>query len=113
MKALMVFAFAASLSAQEIPAAEASSHAGQNATVCGLVTGVHTAAGSKGKPTFLNFDKPYPSQDFTVMIWDDDRPAFGDLAKYSGHRVCAHGTIKEFRGKPEMVLRDPAALEQR
>lgn len=34
---------------------------------------------SKGKPTFINFDKRYPSQDFTVMIWGDDRPGFGDL----------------------------------
>jgi hypothetical protein len=48
-----------------------SSHAGETATVCGTVTGVHYAASSKGMPTFINFDKPYPNQDFTVMIWDD------------------------------------------
>ena len=37
-----------------------------------------TSHNSKGKPTFINFDKPYPSQDFTVMIWDDDRAEFGN-----------------------------------
>lgn len=98
------------LFADNIPASEASSHTGENTTVCGAVMGVHFAAGSKGKPTFINFDKPYPNQDFTVMIWDDDRSAFGDLNKYSGKQVCAHGTITEYRGKPEMILHNPEAL---
>ena len=62
-----------------MPASEAYSHVRETATVCGKVTGVHYAANSKGKPTFINFDKPYPNQDFTVMIWDDERAAFGVL----------------------------------
>jgi hypothetical protein len=68
--------------ADDVPASEASSHVGETATVCGKVTGVHYAANSKGKPTFINFDKPYPNEDFTVMIWDDDRAGFGNLEKY-------------------------------
>jgi hypothetical protein len=99
------------LRADEIPAAEASSHVGERATVCGNVTGIHTAARSKGKPTFINFDKRYPSQDFTVMIWNDDRPGFGDLEKYAGHQVCAQGVITMYRGKSEMVLHSPEALK--
>jgi hypothetical protein len=81
---------------QSIAAADAYSHAGETTTVCGRVSGTHQAAGSKGKPTFINFDKPYPSQDFTVMIWDDERAAFGNLEKYAGRRVCAHGTISVY-----------------
>ena len=61
------------LRADDLPAAQASAHVGETATVCGKVTGVHYAVSSRGKPTFINFDKPYPSQDFTVMIWDLDR----------------------------------------
>ena len=99
------------LCADEIPAAQASSHAGETATVCGNVTGIHTAARSKGKPTFINFDKPYPNEDFTVMIWDDDRAGFGNLEKYAGREVCARGVITMYRGKPEMVLRNPDALQ--
>ena len=97
--------------ADNIPAAEASSHTGENATVCGTVTGVHFAAGSKGKPTFINFDRPYPHQDFTVMIWDEDRVRFGDLTKYDGHRACATGVISQYKGKPEMILHSPEALQ--
>jgi hypothetical protein len=100
-----------SLRSQNITAAEASSHVGETATVCGKVTGVHYAAGSKGRPTFINFDKPYPSQDFTVMIWDEDRPQFGALEKDTGRELCAHGAITMYRGKPEMILKDPGALQ--
>ncbi len=99
------------LCAADIPAAQASSHAGETATVCGNVAGIHTAAGSKGKPTFINFDKRYPNQDFTVLIWNDDRPGFGNLEKYEGRQVCVHGVITLYRGKPEMVIRSPEALE--
>jgi hypothetical protein len=99
------------LRAQSITAAEANSHVGETTTVCGKVTGVHTAAASRGKPTFINFDKPYPSQDFTVMIWDDDRPSFGNLDRYTGRQICAHGVITEYRGKPEMILHSPEALQ--
>ena len=99
------------LRANDVPGSEAYTHVGETATVCGKVTGVHYAANSKGKPTFINFDKPYPSQDFTVMIWDDDRPGFGNLEKYAGQQVCAKGVITLYRGKPEMVLREPGALQ--
>jgi hypothetical protein len=34
--------------AQEIPAAEAAKHVGENATVCGTIAGEHMATGSKG-----------------------------------------------------------------
>ena len=99
------------LRADDIPAAQAYSHVGETATVCGIVTGVHYAATSRGKPTFINFDKPYPNQDFTVMIWDDERAGFGSLERYTGRQICAHGVVTEYRGKPEMVLRSPEALQ--
>jgi hypothetical protein len=50
--------------ADEIPAAQASSHAGETATLCGNVTGIHTAAGSKGKPTALSLKSKPP--DYSV-----------------------------------------------
>jgi hypothetical protein len=99
--------------AQNLTAAEANTHVGETTSVCGKVTGVHYAASSRGKPTFINFDKPYPNQDFTVMIWDDDRASFGNLEKYTGRQVCAHGIITEYRGKPEMVLHSPESLQSK
>ena len=82
------------LRGQSITAVEANSHVGETTTVCGKVSGIHTAAGSKGKPTFINFDKPYPSQDFTVMIWDDDRVRRpGEVRRPPGMRLRDHYRI--------------------
>lgn len=55
--------------AQSISASEASQHVGQHATVCGEIAGEHTATSSRGTPTFINLDKPYPHQVFTLLIW--------------------------------------------
>jgi hypothetical protein len=69
------------------------------------------AARSKGQPTYLNLDRPYPTQVFTILIWGNDRPKFGTPeTTLMGKRVCATGTIKEYRGKPEIVATDPRQL---
>ena len=43
------------------------------------------------------------------MIWDEDRPGFGNRDRYTGRQICVHGAITEYRGKPEMALRGPGA----
>jgi hypothetical protein len=87
-----------------LTATEAKKHVGETATVCGVVVDVHFAAGSKGLPTFVNLDKPFPNQVFTVLIWGDNLPKFPENpAKWQGRRVCATGIISEYRGSPEIV----------
>ena len=49
---------------------------GQNATVCGIVVTATFSGRSKGQPTFLNLDQPYPCQIFTAVIWGKDREYF-------------------------------------
>ena len=93
-----------SAQAQTISASQASQHIGQHETVCGQVAGEHTATSSRGTPTFINLDKPYPNQVFTILIWGDNRAEIGHLPD-SG-RVCVTGTITDYRGRPEIVLRD-------
>lgn len=100
--ALLVCSFPAL--AQEIPATEAAKHVGENATVCGTIASEHTATTSKGTPTFLNLDRPYPEQVFTLLIWGDDRDRVSTLPE-SG-RICGVGVITAYRGAPEIVLRD-------
>lgn len=95
-----------------ITAAEAKSHVGERATVCGNVVSTHYAARSKGSPTFLNLDEPYPREVFTILIWGSDRPKFGDPeAKYGNKRVCVTGLIKDYRGVPEVVAEQPSQIE--
>ena len=73
---LFVFALLihpAVITAQEtITAADAENYVGQKATVCGIVVSATFSGRSKGQPTFLNLDQPYPRQIFTAVIWGKD-----------------------------------------
>lgn len=91
------------VSAQSISAADAKSHVGQKVTVCGRVANERTATSSKGEPTFINLDAPYPHQIFTLVIWGEDMLAVGKLPE-QGSRVCATGLIEEYRGVPEIKV---------
>ena len=90
------------LQAQTISASDAAKHVGERVTVCGNIASEYTAYRSRGTPTFINLDKPYPNQLFTVLVWGSDRGRVGALP-HSG-RICSTGTITEYRGAPEMVL---------
>ena len=90
--------------AQTLTTSEAASHTGEKKTVCGEIVGVHTATNSHGSPTFINLDKPYPHQAFTLLIWSDDKSTVGELPTTG--RICATGTISQYRGSPEIVLHD-------
>ena len=91
--------------------AEARDHIGETATVCGEVVSTHFAARSRGTPTFLNLDKPYPNQVFTVLIWGSDRPKFGDPEQaYRDKRICITGKIGDYKGVPEVVAHDASQI---
>jgi len=78
---VLIFALGSAVSSfaeQRLTATQAKAHVGEQATVCGSVAGVHYATRSKGEPTFINLDKPYPDQIFTILIWGSDRPKFGN-----------------------------------
>jgi hypothetical protein len=98
--------------AKKLPALEAKDHIGEQATVCGNVASTRYAATTRGKPTFLNLDKPYPSQVFTVLIWGESREKFGTPEeKYREKQICVTGKITEYRGAPEIVVSDPLNIE--
>src|ERR1700758_171961 len=102
-----------SVSAQnKLTAAQAKEHFGQTTTVCGEVVSTSYADASKGHPTFLNLDKRYPNQIFTVVIWGENRTKFGKPEEdYKGKRICASGKITAYAGKPEIVVSDPKQIQ--
>ena len=96
---------------KKLSATEAKTHIGENATVCGRVVSARYVTTSRGKPTFLNFDKEYPHEVFTIVIWGENREKFGSPdEKYRGEGICVSGTITEYRGVPEIVVSDPAQI---
>lgn len=102
---LLALALAAcAASASGMSAAQAAQHIGETATVCGTIASAHYASGSNGQPTFINLDKPYPEQVFTVVIFGDYRGQFSRPPEtWTGH-LCVTGRITAYHGKPEIKV---------
>ena len=92
-------------------AKEAWNHVGEDAVVCGKVVSVYYSKRSKGRPTFLNLDKPYPNQLFTIVIWGDKRSAFKNIRDFKEKQLCFEGTIESYRERPEMVIESPKQVK--
>jgi len=91
---------------------EAKDHVGETATVCGAVVSTRYATSTRGQPTFLNFDKPYPNQVFTVVIWGNNRSKFGiPEVDFKGKHICVTGEITEYRGTPQVVADSPRQIK--
>lgn len=96
---------------ETISGESAYAHVGDYVTVCGTVASAKHATASRGQPTFLDFDRPYPNETFVAVIWGTARPAFGEPeVTYLSRRICVSGVVATYRGKPEMVLTDPKQL---
>ena len=108
---LFVLCSASSRAQSSSSASEAKNYVGKNATVCGEVASTHYAASSRGAPTFINLDKSYPHEIFTLLIWGSDRPKFGNPEdEYRGKHICVTGTISLYREVPEVVAHEPAQI---
>ncbi len=95
-----------------IPASEAYKYAGKNKTVSGTVAAARYAAGSRGQPTFLNFEEPYPNHVFGVVIWGSDRSKFETPpdSAFLGRQLQVTGLIEEYEGKPQIIVTDPEQI---
>lgn len=90
---------------------QAAAHVGERALVCGRVADAAYPEGVRGRPTFLNFERPYPDQPFTAVIWGRDRSKFGrPEVAYRNVGLCVAGRIGEHEGTPRIELRDPRQL---
>ena len=108
---IVALAFATAAQTHKISPAEAKDHIGERATVCGKVASTHFAGRSKGQPTFLNLDEPYPRQIFTILIWGSDRAKFGEPeSKYKEQIVCVTGRIESYRSSPQIVATEPGQI---
>ena len=110
LTALVTGGYAVSQTA--ISASEAKNHIGEQSKVCGPVASTHFAYRSRGAPTFINLDRPYPNQIFTAVIWREDRAKFGSPeTRYANQQICVTGVIEAYRGTPEIIVRNPSQIE--
>ncbi|MBI4647202.1 MAG: DNA/RNA non-specific endonuclease [Bacteroidia bacterium] len=79
---------------------QAKSFIGDKITVCGTV--VSTKYHEKTGATFINLDKKFPNQIFTLTIWKNNRVNFSYVPENEllGKRICVKGDVKEYKGVP-------------
>jgi endonuclease G len=91
---------------------QAKLYAGKNETitVCGTV--VSTKLSSKGN-VFLNLDKSFPNQIFTVSIFKDQLINFSYLPheELIGKTIYVTGKVTDFNGTPSMSIQDEQSIK--
>lgn len=97
---------------------EAYDVVGQEVVVCGVVMQVATPQGIRGNPTYINMGARFPNHPFTVVIWGSDADKFvrdtdsfiRGLKSFEGKRIAVSGLVEEYRGKPQIVVKDPEQI---
>jgi DNA/RNA endonuclease YhcR with UshA esterase domain len=85
-----------------VPFAEAAKHVGTTDCVTGTV--LHIENGSKGV-TFLSFCKDAKACPFSVVVFPNDIKKMGDIRQLEGKQIEIKGTIQDYDGRAEIVLR--------
>lgn len=80
-------------------------NSGTKVRICGTV--VSTFRSRKGN-IFINLDKQYPNQVFTITIFASNLINFSYEPEVylKGKQVCVRGKISEFNGTPSMIIDD-------
>lgn len=102
-----------SLSAQtKITPDEAAKHIGDSVTVCGKIFGGRYFDRGENKITLLNMGAAYPQSPLTIVIEADSRKNFSNKPEefYANKEVCITGVIKEYKGKPQIIIAKEADI---
>ena len=76
-----------------------------------IVTGKVVEIFETDKAVQLNFGKPRPNQNFTVLVTQAKAPSFPGLKGMKGKTLEATGHISEYGGKPVMYLGESKDLK--
>ncbi|HZR32770.1 MAG TPA: hypothetical protein VFA76_13065 [Terriglobales bacterium] len=87
---------------------EAARHIGDTACVIGEVVGVNE---SHTGTTFINFCEDYRKCPFSVVVFARDLRNLGDVRELVGKSIEIHGQIREYDGRPEIVLNQTRQLK--
>jgi len=107
----IIAAFAYSAQAQtKIAAKDAAKHIGDSVLVMAKIFSGKSFASNM---VLLDVDGFNPNQVLTLMIPADDRAKFkGDpAADYKGKDVTITGKVIDYKGKPEIIIHDPAQIK--
>jgi len=80
---------------------------GKNVVISGTVDQItHTE-----KAIYLNMGGKFPNNSFVAVIFSKNFDAFKDIDTFLEKEVFISGTIKDFNGKPEIIIVSPSQLK--
>ena len=89
----------------------ASNYVGQEVTACGTVA--EYTPFKKG--AYLNFDRPYPQQTLTLVIWgqmfSSIESKLGPVSDLTGVDLCAHGYIEQYNKRLQIQIAGASAVQ--
>jgi DNA/RNA endonuclease YhcR with UshA esterase domain len=93
--------------ATEVRWDEADKYYGQTVTVTGKIVATHNS----GKACFLNFHQNYTKY-FSAVIFASDFSKFPPNPEnyYLNKDVKVTGLVREYQGKPEIILKEPSQI---
>lgn len=109
---LTVFSFVA-VNAQKLTPEQAARRVGDSVQVCGRIYGGRFFETSSKSPTLLNMGDNYPKAPLTITIYGDVRSTLGYVpeVELKDKEICVRGTVRLFRGKPELVVFTASQIE--
>ncbi len=92
---------------------QAKENIGKDACVCGKVVSTKFSENGKTNPTYINLDKKFPDQVFTLMIFGKDRENFSYKPEefLQGKTICVKGKVGEFKGTPQIIANKEKQVE--
>lgn len=105
--AAAVFITSHALASDCVSFTEARHHLGKTRCVTGTV--VHVKEGNSGV-TFLDFCENYETCPFVVVVFQGDLRRVGDVHQLTGRAIEIKGTVEEYDGRAEIILRHPQQL---
>ncbi len=97
---------------QTITSEQVKDNVGKTVTVLGKVADGRYLASSAKQPTLLNIDKAFPDQVFTVVIYGENRKAFGYKPEevLMGKNIYVTGKVTMYNGKPQVEVAKPEQI---
>ncbi len=115
LKTLLLFTFTfffLSAISQTISAGEVKNNVGKIVTVSGKVVNGSYLSRAYNQPTLLNIDKAFPNEIFTVVIYGENRKAFGYNPEevLLGKNISVTGKVTMYYGKPQVEVVKPEQI---
>ena len=97
---------------QKISIEKASEHEGDSVIICSKVYGGKFFSNKEPTITLLNVGAAYPNSLLTIVIKGDNRTVFSNKPEefYINKEICVTGTIRIFKGKPEIEISSEKAI---